>query len=245
MTNPFVKGEPLHADGPPGGRPEVRDAIARERAARADAAGAAAFVPGDRLRDAIDAAIETPALRRELRRAAADAHRRLLGTDAGATTVEVDLGRVLRAHDPHLAAALPGGLSTRLLTVDGDALPLATRTLGDAISTAAAVLPPLAVVALLAALAIAPAPRRALRAAAVGAAAAAAFVLVSIALGRAAVVEATDAVAGVSLVGARDAVGALWDAYAAGARDAALVTLVVAIAVALATFVPRRRRAAP
>lgn len=192
-------------------------------------------LPRGEVERVVDRIVGTRAFRREFRRSAAQANRVLFDGDGDTAALRLEaVTAALAGIDPRLAQLLPASPSTRLLTIRRGSLGISTVRLADWVETAARWAPPLAVVALLGALALAADRRALLRATGLLAALAGGLLLAAALLGRATArtqVESSDAV---SPAAARDAAGAVWDVYLGDLRVAAIVTIGAGLAVAAA-----------
>ncbi len=149
------------------------------------------------------------------------------------------------AVDPRIAPLLGDAAEQRLLTLRGDDVGIGTKRLGDNADAIADWCLPLALAALIAALL--PAPRRLalIRLTAICTLLAGALLLVALALGRAAVVDAATASAGRHpLEQARDAAGAAWEEFTDDLRPWALGALAAGLIVTALTLLPAAFEAA-
>lgn len=227
-------------------REPVRDAVRGEISAQVLKRVPARSVPVERVDEAVDRAIDARVFRLAFRRGAIDVNEALFADADAAVTLRVDIADVLAPTDPKLTAVLPAGDTARLLRLRTDSLPVDTARAADVVDTLAIVLPPLACIALAAALLVATDRRRTLATVAIAAVVCGALLLLGLALGRSYAVDEARAVDGVSRAQARDAAGAVWSVYIGGLRTAALVVLAVGLVAAALTMAPwtrsRRRR---
>ena len=187
------------------------------------------------LESAVRGAIDTPAFERLVRAAARNAHRVLF--DEEDPTIAVDIGDAaelivpaVRSVDPELAEELPGRLEAPLATLDRRDFAADTIEAADRVRFLAVLLPLAGIALLLAAVWLSADRGLALRRAPLAVAAAAGLVLLAIALGRP---SATRRVEGLTLGQANDAIDGVWDALIGPLWTAALVTGLVALAIAV------------
>lgn len=228
-------------------REPVRRAVSEELGAQLTRSFPAALVPRRQVQRAADAIVDTPAFRRAFRRSAAGVNRMLFSRGADDAALRLDsLQAALADVDPRLARVLPGDLSARLLTLRADRLGVDTRRIGDAVGSLKVVLPALALVLLIGALAVGPDRRRVVRTGAATTAVGAGALLLTLPFARSLTVDQVEAGRGVDLETARAAIGEVWDVYAGDLRGYALIALVGGVAVTAVTLLPlgRRRRAA-
>lgn len=220
-------------------REPVRAAVVDAVAAQVDARVPDGLLSDAQARALAARVVATRAFRRSFRRTALDANRVLFQDDAQAATLRLGaVSSAFDAVDPRIAPLLGGAAEQRLLTLRGDDVGIGTKRLGDAAHAIAGWSLPLALAALVAALLLAPRRLALIRLAAICTLLAGALLLVALALGRAAVVDAADASSGVSLTQARDAAGAAWEAYADDLRPWALGALAAGLVVTALTLLP-------
>ncbi|MDO8189601.1 hypothetical protein Q5424_28855 [Conexibacter sp. JD483] len=233
-------------------REPVRAAVVDAVATQVEQRVPSGLLSAQQARTLAERVVATRAFRRSFRRTALDANRVLFQDDAGAATLR--LGALTGAFDtidPRISPLLGDAASQQLLSLRGDDVGLGTKKLGDGADSLASWCLPLALFALLAALLLAPRRLAVIRVTAICALLAGALLLVSLALGRAAVVDAAKASTGVSVQAARDAAGAAWEEFTDGLRPWALGAVAAGLIVTALTLLPaalgsggRRRPAA-
>jgi hypothetical protein len=226
-------------------RAPVRFAVEQEITAQVLGRVPSGIVPRAQVRRVVDRAVGTRAFRRAFRRSALDANRVLF--DAGGGSAQLRLGDIvaaLDAIDPRLGTLLAGDASQRLLTLRTGSLGVGTRRIADVADTLARFAPPLALVALVAALLLASDRRRVLRLTAICTLIAGALLLLMLSLGRSLALDRVQAGTGVTVAEARDAAGAVWDVYAGGLRPWAFGAIVAGLLVAVVTLIPGSSRRA-
>lgn len=220
-------------------REPVRNAVVDAVAVQIERRVPRALLAGQPARGIAAQIVATRAFRRSFRRTALDANRVLFQDDARAATLRLGaVSGAFDAVDPRIAPLLGDAAEQRLLTLRGDDVGIGTKKLADTADAIAGWCLPLALVALLAALLLAPRRLALIRLAAICAVVAGALLLIALALGRAAVVDAAGASTGVSLQQARDAAGAAWEAYADDLRPWALGALAAGLVVTALTLLP-------
>lgn len=229
-------------------RAPVRAVVADEIAARVEQRVPAALVPRAQLRQVADRVVASRAFRRVFRARALDAHDVLFGNGGrGAVTLTLgDLTPAFEAIDPRLVPLLGAVAGQELLTLRDDELGELDR-LSGAIELLARVGPPLAALALIAALLLSPRRLAVVRIAALGSVIAGALVLLVLSGGRSLLLDRAEAGAGVSTAQVRDALGAVWDAYMEDLRPWALAAIAIGLVLTALTLLPaafgRRERA--
>lgn len=221
-------------------REPVRTVVTEEVAAALIARAPVQLLTPRQVERIVGRVVDTPAFRRAFRRSAAQANRVLFDGSADSASLRAAaLGDAIAAIDPRLARLLPS--DTQLLTLRRSSLGVGTVKLADWAKTTARWAPPLALVALLAALLLAADRRRLVRATGLMAAAAGALLWLVLVLGRGSVRTRVEAGDVVSPAAARDAAGSVWDVYAGDLRTWALVAVGAGLLVAAATLVGGRR----
>jgi hypothetical protein len=196
---------------------------------------------------AVRGAIDTPAFERLVRAAAVNAHRVLFDEDE--PTIAVDIADAadlivpaVRSVDPELAEELPGRLEAPLATLDRRDFASDTIELADRVRFLALILAPLGIALLGAAVWLSDDRGLALRRAPLVVAGAAGLVLVLLALAEP---DATEAVQGLTLGQANEAIDDVWDALVGGLWRLALATGIVALGIALLVTPAAARFLAP
>jgi hypothetical protein len=219
-------------------REPVRAAVADEIAARVADSVPLELVSRAQLRRVADRVVTTRAFRRAFRTRALQAHDALFADGRGTTTLTLgDLTGAFDAIDPRLAPLLGDGGGQELLRLRDDELG-AAGSLDGAIELLARVGPPLAALALLAALLLSPRRLAVVRIAALGSVVSGALVLAGLSVGRSLLLDRAEAGAGVSLAQARDALGAVWDVYMDDLRPWALGAIAVGLVLTALTLLP-------
>jgi hypothetical protein len=220
-------------------REPVRAAVVDAVAAQVEARVPSGLLSPTQARALAGQVVATRSFRRSFRRTALDANRVLFQDDARAATLRLGaVSGAFDAVDPRIAPLLGDAAEQRLLTLRGDDVGIGTKRLGDAADALAGWCLPLALAALVAALLLAPRRLALVRLTALCALLAGALLLVALALGRTAVVDAARASAGVNLGSARDAVGAAWEEYADDLRPWALGAIAAGLVVTALTLLP-------
>lgn len=223
-------------------RPPVEAVVVDEVTDRLLERVPAQLAPRPTVHAAIQDVVRTRDFRRTFRRSAAQANRVLFDGSADSAALKLDaVTAAMAGVDPRLAQLLPQQTSLRLLTLRRDSLGVGTVQIADGIEATARWAPPLALVALVAALLLAADRRRLLRATGVMTAVAGGLLLLATLLGRGTVRTRVDASAAISPAQARDAAGAVWDVYAGDLRTWALVAIGAGLVLAAATFAGGRR----
>jgi hypothetical protein len=219
-------------------REPVRAAVADEVAARVADSVPLELVSRAQLRRVADRVVTTRAFRRAFRARALEAHDALLADGRGTTALTLgDLTGAFDAIDPRLAPLLGDGSGQQLLRLRDDELGAAC-SLDGAIELLARVGPPLAALALLAALLLSPRRLAVVRIAAIGSVISGALVLAGLSVGRSLLLDRAEAGAGVSVAQAREALGAVWDVYMDGLRPWALGAIAVGLVLTALTLLP-------
>lgn len=220
-------------------REPVRTAVVDAVAAQVETRVPRALLSAEQARSLAARVVETRAFRRSFRRTALDANRVLFQDDAAAATLRLGaVSGAFDAVDPRIAPLLGGAAEQRLLTLRGDDVGIGTKRLGDSADAIADWSLPLALAALVAALLLAPRRLALIRLTAICTLLAGALLLVALALGRAAVVDAAAASAGVTLERARDAAGVAWEEFTDDLRPWALGALAAGLIVTALTLLP-------
>jgi hypothetical protein len=220
-------------------REPVRTAVVDAVSRQIEASVPGGLLSAQQARTLSQRVVATRAFRRSFRRTALDANRVLFQDDAQAATLR--LGAVtgaLDAVDPRISPLLGDAASRQLLTLRGDDVGLGTKRLGDTADSLASWCLPLALVALLIALVLAPRRLALARLTALAVLLAGALLLVALALGRAAVVDAAKASSGVTLQQARDAAGAAWEEFTDDLRPWALGAIAAGLIGTALTLLP-------